>query len=60
MKDMAPEDALKELLASVGTFETTAADQEKALQLEQEDNVQRFRREILEGDMLSLIERDHT
>ncbi|MCI73353.1 hypothetical protein A2U01_0094617, partial [Trifolium medium] len=38
MKDMAPEDALKKLLASMGTFETTAADQEKALQLEQEDN----------------------
>ncbi|MCI96746.1 hypothetical protein A2U01_0118046, partial [Trifolium medium] len=38
MKDMAPEDALKELLAGMGDFETTAADQEKALQLEQEDN----------------------
>ncbi|MCI96094.1 hypothetical protein A2U01_0117393, partial [Trifolium medium] len=57
---MAPEDALKKLLAGMGTFGTTAADQEKALQLEQEDNEQRFRREILEGDMLSLIERDHT
>ncbi|MCI96736.1 hypothetical protein A2U01_0118036, partial [Trifolium medium] len=54
MKDMAPEDTLKELLAGEGTFETTAADQENALQLDQEDNEQRFRREILEGDMLSL------
>ncbi|MCI87284.1 hypothetical protein A2U01_0108566, partial [Trifolium medium] len=38
MRDMAPEDALKKLLAGMGTFGTTAADQEKALQLEQEDN----------------------
>ncbi|MCI83015.1 hypothetical protein A2U01_0104289 [Trifolium medium] len=38
MKDMAPDDALKKLLARLGVFEATAADQERALQLEQADN----------------------
>ncbi|MCI37106.1 hypothetical protein A2U01_0058330, partial [Trifolium medium] len=38
----------------------TAADRERALQLEQEEHELRFQREIMEGDMLALVERDPT
>ncbi|MCI88183.1 hypothetical protein A2U01_0109469, partial [Trifolium medium] len=34
LKDLAPEDALNQLLSSHGAFVPTAADREKALQLE--------------------------
>ncbi|MCI36277.1 hypothetical protein A2U01_0057499, partial [Trifolium medium] len=42
VKDLAPEDALNKLLSSYGAYIPTAADREKALQLEQEEHELRF------------------
>ncbi|MCI49434.1 hypothetical protein A2U01_0070678, partial [Trifolium medium] len=58
LKNLTPEDALNQLLSSHGAYIPTAEDKERALQLEQEDHERRFQREIIEGDMLALVERD--
>jgi hypothetical protein len=58
LKDLAPDEALDKLLSSFGAFIPTLSDREKAMQLEQDDNEARFRREVIEGDMLDLLERN--
>jgi hypothetical protein len=60
LKDLTPDEALDKLLSSFGAYIPTAADREKALQLEQAEHEERFRREVIEGDMLGLLERDPT
>ncbi|PNX96944.1 hypothetical protein L195_g020162 [Trifolium pratense] len=61
LKDLTPADALNKLLSSHGTSSSAAEDtegQEDLLEQEQFGHEIRFRREILDGDMLSLLERD--
>jgi hypothetical protein len=58
LRNLTPDEALDKLLSSFGAYIPTAADREKALQLEQEEHERRFYREIIEGDMLALLERD--
>jgi hypothetical protein len=60
LRNLTPDEALDKLLSSFGAYIPTAADREKALQLEQEEHERRFYREIIEGDMLALLERDST
>ncbi|PNX91429.1 hypothetical protein L195_g047560, partial [Trifolium pratense] len=58
LKDLTPADALNKLLSSHGASSSTAEDKEDLLEQEQFGHEIRFRREILNGDMLGLLERD--
>ncbi|PNX95171.1 hypothetical protein L195_g018355, partial [Trifolium pratense] len=58
LKDLTPADALNKLLSSHGASNPNAEDKEDLLEQEQFDHELRFKREILEGDMLGLLERD--
>ncbi|PNY08031.1 hypothetical protein L195_g004541 [Trifolium pratense] len=58
LKDLAPADALNKLLSSHGASNPNAEDKESLLEKKQFDHELRFRREILHGDMLGLLERD--
>ncbi|XP_045831590.1 uncharacterized protein LOC123922983 [Trifolium pratense] len=61
LKDLTPADALNKLLSSHGASSSAIEDtegKEDALAQEQFEHEIRFRREILNGDMLGLLERD--
>ncbi|CAJ2651849.1 unnamed protein product [Trifolium pratense] len=61
LKDLTPADALNKLLSSHGASSSAVKDtegKEDALAQEQFEHEIRFRREILNGDMLGLLERD--
>jgi hypothetical protein len=60
LRNLTPDEALDKLLSSFSAYIPTAADRERALQLEQEEHERRFYREIIEGDKLALLERDPT
>ncbi|PNX96541.1 hypothetical protein L195_g019750, partial [Trifolium pratense] len=58
LKDLTPTDALSKLLLNHGTSNPNAEDKESLLEQEQFDHELRFKREIIDGDMLGLLERD--
>ncbi|XP_045802476.1 uncharacterized protein LOC123896078 [Trifolium pratense] len=61
LKDLTPVDALNKLLSSHGASSSAVEDtegKEDVLEQEQFEHEIRFRREILNGDMLGLLERD--
>ncbi|MCI58046.1 hypothetical protein A2U01_0079299, partial [Trifolium medium] len=64
LENLAPEDALERLLSRHGgdnnESNPSAADKERALQLEQAALELRFKQEILEGNMLEEVEKDPT
>jgi hypothetical protein len=58
LKDLTPDEALNKLLSSSGIPVSTLPDQDMAMQRKQDKDEARFRREIIEGDMLELLERN--
>jgi hypothetical protein len=58
LKDPTPNEALDKLLSSSGISVSTLPGQDQAAQREQDENEARFRREIIEGDMFELLERN--
>jgi hypothetical protein len=58
LKDLTPDEALDKLLSSSGISTSTLPEQNQVVQYEQDEHEARFRREIIEGDMFELLERD--
>ncbi|XP_045807589.1 myb-like protein X [Trifolium pratense] len=60
IKNLSAEEALAKLLTTYGADVPLANDKEQQLQREHEDAEQQFRRQIIEGDMITLFESDPT
>jgi hypothetical protein len=58
LKDLTPDEALDKLLSSYGAYTPALSDKENATQLEQADHEARFRREVIEGDILEFVEKN--
>ncbi|GAU24669.1 hypothetical protein TSUD_322770 [Trifolium subterraneum] len=60
VKSLAPEDALAKLLDTYGTNMPIANDKRQELQREQESLELQFRKDVIEGNMLTYVETDPT
>jgi hypothetical protein len=58
LKDLTPDEALDKLLSNYGAYTPALSDRERATQLEQTEHEARFRREVLEGDILEFVEKN--
>jgi hypothetical protein len=58
LKDLTPDEALDKLLSNSSVPVSTFSEQDQTMQREQDEHGARFRREIIEGDMLELLERN--
>jgi hypothetical protein len=58
LKDLTPDEALDKLLSSSNISASTSSGQDRTVQHEQDEHEARFRREIIEGDMFELLERN--